>query len=680
MKKLILLLVLIQQIAIAQSENSIFPSEPYTQLNAIAVEGNYIYTAGDCNTALISTNAGQSWETITIDENVKNIRILPGSNGTKAIYQIKNSILVLDATTFEFEEISSSSLFLSSGNFVSIEVDNENVYVISNQNVHRAVAGQYEWTKIADFDFDNDAVLSTDKTEKYLYVGTLNGLLIRVNLDTEAVDMRNDFQNRIYTFDMVTDDLGYFTIQNFTYPVKTTDGGLTVSDLENLPENIGVTGYGDDVIITVNTNRIYVSTDGGQSSTYIPTPDDGTFDLVFARYMTEDGVLYLAGRSSLIAKTEDFGASFINLNEYKRENLRDIYMHDSGTGVAVGGLTSIIKTEDGGDNWSIQDLSFGEENNYLSAVVVLSKNKYLVAGSEALAIIENNQITGTVERGLDAMLYNADGGYLIGLQSSNSDYSIVKSTDDGATWETKAFLAGYSYSISQAPSGKIYIPGPEGNIYTSVDGGDTWNIETFGDGLEIRRIEFLDENTGIGSTGLKLYMTTDGGATANLISSGYAIDNLQFISAEQIVYTTANESQTNIYVSTNGGSTFQEMKEFCSESSKTYRTEDNTIWMAQNGGHINKFKPEGISATHNIDISSVSVYPNPISAGQSITIDSDQTISDITLTSFSGKTLRKIKPTKSNTFSTEGMNTGIYTIIARTEQGGMQYGKLVIIK
>lgn len=331
MKKLILLLVLLHQIAIGQVENSIFPSEPYSALNAIAVEGDYIYTAGDCNTALVSKDAGLNWTVIAIDGFAMNVRILPGSNGQKAIYQYKDGIYVLDINTLDFEEISSGSLFLSSGNYASIEVDDENVYAISNQNVHKSPVGNYSWSKIADFNFDNDAVVVTDTTQNYIHIGTLNGLLMRVNMNTAVTEMMNDFMNRIYSFDMVTDDLGYFTIQNFTYPIKTTDGGLTHSDLENLPENIGVRGYGDNIIMTVNTNRMYVSTDGGQTSTYIPYPDDGTYDLVYSTYITDDGVVYFSGNSSMIAKTEDFGGSFINLNEEKRENIIDIEVHSSST-------------------------------------------------------------------------------------------------------------------------------------------------------------------------------------------------------------------------------------------------------------------------------------------------------------------------------------------------------------
>lgn len=678
MKKLILLLLLIQQIAIGQ-ENSVFPNAPYTELEAIAVENNYIYTAGDCNTALLSTDGGQNWTTFAVDDRVRNIKILPGSNGAKAIYQMKDRILTFDANTLEFEEISSSSLFLSSGNFVSIEVDNENVYVISNQNVHKALAGQYDWSKIADFNFNNDAVVNTDMTENYAHIGTLNGLLLRVNLETNAVEQMNDFMNRIYSFDMVTDDLGYFTIQNFTYPIKTTDGGTNYQELENLPENIGVTGYGENVIFTINTNRIYVSTDGGQTSTYIPIPDDGTYDLIFSKYMTEDGVLYMAGRSSTIMKTEDFGSSFINLNDYKRENLYGIDMHSSGTGVAVGGINSIIKTEDGGENWAFQDLVFGDDNNYFNSVVVLSENKYVVAGSNTLAIIENDQITSTVPRGLNALHYNSDGGYMIGLQSTNSDHSIVKSIDGGLTWETKAFVPSYSYNLSQSPAGKIYVPGQDGDIYTSIDAGETWDIEKFGNDIEARQFAFLDENIGIASTGLKLYLTEDGGATANLISSGYAISNLQFVSADQIFYTTANESQTNIYESTDGGDTFTETKEFCSQSSNSVIDENNSVWLAQNGGHINKYQIEVSNSTHDLNTSLMSIYPNPVTSGQDIGFNHDEEVSEITLTSISGKVFRSLTPNESNTISTLGLNKGLYTVSIKNVRGAIKYGKLVIV-
>jgi photosystem II stability/assembly factor-like uncharacterized protein len=563
---------------------------------------------------------------------------------------------------------------------VSIEVDDNNIYVISNQNVHRSPIGNYSWTKIADFNFDNDAVLNTDITQNYLQLGTLNGLLLRVNLTTNVTEEMNDFANRIYSFDMVTDDLGYFTVQNFVYPIKTTDGGLTYSDLDNLPENIGVRGYGDNVIMTVNTNRIYVSTDGGQTSKYIPIPDDGSYDLIYSSYITDDGVVYFSGNSSMIAKTEDFGGSFINLNDYKRENLVDIEVHSSGTGVAVGGYSSVIKTDDGGDNWALVDLyNGGDGTNYLNSVVVISKDKYLVAGSNSLAIVENDQITSTVPRGIDAMIYNAAGGYLVGLQSSNSDYSIIKSIDGGLTWESKAFVPGYSYHISQAPGGKIYVPGLEGDIYTSTDGGDTWDIEEFGEKLEIRSFEFFDENLGLGSTGLTLYMTTDGGQTASIISSGYIIANMQFITEDHIVYTTANEAQTNIYESIDGGASFQRNKLQCSETRAAFRDKNNVIWLAQKGGHINKYDPLSTS-TINIENNNLSFFPNPISKGQKIKIESEETITEATIISFSGRTVKQFTATHNNILSTQGLPTGMYTLSVRTNTGESKIGKLVIIE
>ena len=486
--------------------------------------------------------------------------------------------------------------------------------------------------------------------------------------------------NRIYSFDMVSDDLGYFTIQNFTYPIKTIDGGNTYSDLDELPENIGVRGYGDNVIMTINTNRIYVSIDGGQSSTYIPIPDDGTYDLIYTSLFTDDGVLYFAGRSSMVGKSTDFGASFINLNEYQRENLIDIKIHSSGTGVAEGGTRSIIKTDDGGGTWEFQDFSGLASDNYLNAVVVISKDKYLVAGNDILLVVENDQITQNVPVGIDNMLYNSAGDYLIGLRSDFSDFSIVKSTDQGLTWETKAFLPNYNYHISQSSSGKIYVPGQEDNIYTSIDGGDTWDIESFGSETKIRRLAFLDENIGIATNGLQLYLTTDGGETSSTISTGYDIRNMHFISADNIVYTTSNESQTNIYESVDGGNSFVETKEFCSQSRGSFRDEDNTIWLAQNGGHINKYIPEGSTATSDIGNELLTLYPNPITAGQDVRLESNNPVTEILLASISGRIIRKIKATQENTFSTNGLSSGMYSVTIKSSNGEKKHSKLVIVE
>lgn len=678
MKRIVLLLVLIQQVSIAQIENSVFPKVPYTEFNALAVEGSHIYTAGDCNTALVSDNGGQNWNTVALDETIQNIQILPGSNGQKAIYQSRDKILVFDMATAQFEEISSASLFLSSGNFVSVEVDDKNIYIISNQNIHMSSASNIQWTKVADFNFDNDAVELTDITENIIHIATLDGLYLRVRLDTYEIEMRNEFMNRIYAFDMVTDNLGYFTVQNFTYAVKTTDGGTTYTELENMPENVGVTGYGQDIILTINTNRMYLSLDGGASSTYIPIPDDGTYDLINAKYMTKDGILYVAGKSAMVAKTEDFGITFTNLNTYKRENLSDIHMHTSGVGVAAGGFSTVIKTTDGGDTWTLIPWD-NSSNDYLNAVLVVNEEWYLVAGSNTLYVFENDEIISTVERGIEVMHHNEAEGYIIGLQSSNSDYAIVKSTDNGLSWESKAFVPGYNYSIHQAPGGKIYVPGLEGNIYTSIDGGETWEIESFGDDLPIRRMDFLDENVGIASTGLKLYLTTDGGVSADLLVSGYDIRNLNFLSTDHILYTTSNEAQTNIYESTDGGQIFAVTKEFCSETNKSFTDVNGVIWLAQNGGHINKYKPETSTSTVETSMNTLSIFPNPVRSGQPLNLDLNLKLRQVHLITMDGRKLN-IELNSDHSLSTSGLVSGIYTVEVELSDQSTIYARFIITK
>ena len=175
-------------------------------------------------------------------------------------------------------------------------------------------------------------------------------------------------------------------------------------------------------------------------------------------------------------------------------------------------------------------------------------------------------------------------------------------------------------------------------------------------------------------------MTSDGGATSSLISSGYDIRNMHFITADNIVYTTSNESQTNIYESIDGGDSFQELKEFCSQSSSSFRDGDNTIWLAQNGGHINKYIPAGTSSTFNLDSELLTLYPNPIAAGQDLRIESNSSVSEITVVSISGRNIRNIKATHENTFSTNGLSPGMYSITLKSSNGEIKHGKLVIIE
>ena len=679
MKKVVYFLIFCPLFAIGQIKNSVFPQLPYTELNAIAVEGNHIYTAGDCNTALVSTDAGQSWTTISIEENVRNIRVVPGSGGTRAIYQMREEILEFDITTMEFKEVSNSSLFLSSGLFNTIETDQDHLYVISNQSVHKASFETYEWEKVTDFELNDDAATVSDITANYLYVGTLEGLLLRVDLGTGSKETMNEFMNRIFTLDMVDDDLGYLSIQNFTYPIKTTDGGMTYTDLEKLPENIRVTGYGDNVIMTINTNRLYVSLDAGATSEYIPIPNDGTFDLIQAIFLSEEGILYLAGRSSMVVKTEDFGSTFENLNEYKRENLQDIVMNGNGAGIALGGFSSLVKTADGGENWELLDLDFSSEDNYLNSAAVTTTGRLVIAGSENLVIVENDEIVETVSTELEILHYNKDGDYLIGIQNNFSDHVIVKSTDHGLTWESKAFIPSHRYHISQSPEGKIFIPGSEDQIYISNDHGETWEIENFGDLTNVLRVDFIDDTRGMISTGNSLYLTTDGGNSTDIIASGFNIRNLHFISQDQMVYTTSTNSQTNIYESTDGGESFAKKKEFCSASNHSYRDDNNIIWLAQNGGHINKYAVEPITSTHDFAQFQSIIFPNPASVGQRVTVPWNKKIEQLSLLSPCGNQLITIQLDGVNSFDLDSINAGIYIVRFTDISGQIGTAKLVII-
>jgi photosystem II stability/assembly factor-like uncharacterized protein len=209
-------------------------------------------------------------------------------------------------------------------------------------------------------------------------------------------------------------------------------------------------------------------------------------------------------------------------------NLRDIYVFNDDTAIAVGDLSTIIKTTDGGNTWAVQ--SNVSPSQILYSVQFIDANNGWAAGG--------NYLLKTIDGGISWSQVNRDTAYAIfAVYFVDSDTGFVfgangylsRTTDGGTTWKTQimdnyigAYLDIFNFTavtFTDKNTGWLVGTGYDGNeIYKTTDCGRTWvwneQIITPIDFSSLNDIYFIDKNHGfiVGSEGAFI-KTTNGGTT-----------------------------------------------------------------------------------------------------------------------------------------------------------------------
>lgn len=199
----------------------------------------------------------------------------------------------------------------------------------------------------------------------------------------------------------------------------------------------------------------------------------------------------------------------------------DTQYSDSG---AVGDI--LFCSSDGGDTWEqggLKSASAGFGN--VSAISFLGRDTILIAEEfyGVLRSTDNGKNWSAVHSGRTyCMAVDSSGGILIG-----SDNGVLVSTDGGAIWSTSGLDPYPIYSLSVAPSGKIFAGALSTNsalrVYSSTDKGGTWDST----GLDRNALCFAIDRAGnifAGCLSDGIFRSTDSGnawagASVGLVNS-----------------------------------------------------------------------------------------------------------------------------------------------------------------
>ena len=247
------------------------------------------------------------------------------------------------------------------------------------------------------------------------------------------------------------------------------------------------------------------------------------------------------------------------VNPYPQGNtLEQVQMLNSSTGYAVTTSNSVIKTINGGVNWSILSVNSSAQ---LFSVFFTDVNTGYVCGNNGSIYKTINGGTNWAALQSGTTLYmdqiyfvNANTGFVA------SDGAVLRTTNAGVNWTLQTLRGGYFYGpcFPNATTGYLCGQGSSSeNVYKTTNMGANWTDISVGVNDNFYSIYFTDANTGYtaGSHG-KVYKTINGGTNWD---AGVSVNAPYYVS--QLVFTNASTGYVcgqynTVYITTNAGLTW----------------------------------------------------------------------------------------------------------------------------
>ena len=656
------------------AQESIYPKQLFTTLTNVTVFGDNIYAVGTCGSAQISTDAGETWEVFMLsdDSGMRDLEIIPGTNGTETYLYHSDGLysLGIDKT---FIQLNTSSLN-AFGKIVGMEVDNQYIYLISEGAIHKAPHTTLEWEFITEVIYNTPYVINTTSSSpSNLYICSRDGHVFETNKSNGGYTEISNLGERISKMEMANDQIGYLTRSGAPGPYKTVDGGNTWTQVLDWAENNPVHVYNENIFLTANTNRYFVSTDGGATSTsHYEIGDDNNAGLIHNVAFSEDGTIYMVGEASTVIRSTDFGESYDNLMPYVRSRLYNIDM--KGTSAIATGYGAILTSDDSGVNWDEYSNAGTDEVN---DAVIIDIGKYAIASDNGVTIINNGVVESTAGAGANRIFSAPDNIYLLASMQIGSSHVISKSIDNGLSWSNKFFNSDYLGDIKVNSNGLIYITSGEGKYIKSSDDGENWEEVTLpatGYFTDIA-IEYGVELYSIGGT---LYESFDNGTTVSQIASGYLLSNLHILNDDHYTYTSGQNSSMILREKKPGTSSFTTVEQSCGTSYGSFNKGNGEVWYTKAGGHITKYNFDISTNAVDIKEDAVDIYPNPIRSGETLYINEITETSTISVINNLGEVVIHVIDVKGNiNINTRALATGNY-YLKISERNNTKTGKLVV--
>ncbi|MCB9211429.1 MAG: T9SS type A sorting domain-containing protein [Ignavibacteriales bacterium] len=309
---------------------------------------------------------------------------------------------------------------------------------------------------------------------------------------------------------------------------------------ENSLRGVSFSSNNNILIVGENATVVRVTNNGADWYRYYPaaTKVESETDLFGVSKNT------FVGEKGQIFCFNEIDSSWVAQRNGPISKLRGVCFTRPEIGTAIGHNGTILRTTDGGSNWTIQTFtspnSGGSINDHLKAVSFYNEyNGFIVSGSSSG--------DGSIPYyGTDGLVLNTTNGgtnWHVKYSNSNAAFNGVSSpsanvcfavgifkilengvykdhagwvstTDGGANWQEKYFtsITDPLTAVSFINNNIGTMVGYNGRILRTTDGGNNWSTQASNTTSNLRGVHFVDENTGtiVGDYGTILRTTNAG--------------------------------------------------------------------------------------------------------------------------------------------------------------------------
>lgn len=186
-------------------------------------------------------------------------------------------------------------------------------------------------------------------------------------------------------------------------------------------------------------------------------------------------IVWAAGTSGKIVRSEDAGNSWVRQSVPTQMNLQGIAAWDERQAVAVGNQGVVVFTRDGGMTWTVAKTPQSSNPNKLFRVRIHDDVAWAVGEFGALLQSKDHGATWTralpeKDRAWNNVLFRGQHGWLVGEFGS-----VMTSHDGGATWsEVSTPNKASLMSVAFRDDSNGVAVGLTGTVMVTSDGGATW--------------------------------------------------------------------------------------------------------------------------------------------------------------------------------------------------------------
>lgn len=273
-----------------------------------------------------------------------------------------------------------------------------------------------------------------------------------------------------------------------------------------------------------------------------------------AVYFINSSTGFTGGNNGTLLRTTNGGVNWSAVNPGTTDDIHSIFFTDSNTGYMGAGRFQglMFKTTNAGLNWTMQNLGlpYGPRSiNFINA------NTGVAAFQSTAILLTTNagnnwqQITTNITYNTCVWASSATTFYSAGSSS------VAKSTNAGINWTTQNFGLGDILSICFSDSLNGILCGRQGLIRKTSNGGANWDVMTSGTALDIYSVIYSNPQTVFASVqGGGFLKSTNGGLNWALTYPPENNNNTLFrVTALNVNEIFVSGAYGTICKSTNGG-------------------------------------------------------------------------------------------------------------------------------